>query len=143
MDGSNAAVSQKVSVPDGRGFGCVIAINWRFCSAEGRTCFADFLPSLSICSLAGLILCPNTQQSTLMFIHPASANRCLVLLRVMRGLESDSVGLGETHKNTLNRSLVHYRTHTYPHTHLPRGNLKSEISLIFMSIQTTRTLMNF
>lgn len=100
--------------------------------AEGRTCFADFLPVLSICSLAWLIFCPNTQENTLMFIRAASANRCLVLIRVRRVLESDPVGLGERHKYTLNRSLVHYGTHTYTHAHLPRGNLESLISLMFM-----------
>lgn len=84
--------------------------------ADGRTCFADFLPVLSICSLAWLIFYPNTQENTLMFIHPASANHCLVLIRVMRALESGPVGLGKRHKYTLNRSLVHYRTHICTHT---------------------------
>lgn len=100
--------------------------------AEGRTCFADFLPVLSISSLAWLIFCPNTQENTLMFIHPASANYCLVLIRVIRVLESNPVGPGERHEYTLNRSLIHYRTRIHTHTHPPRGNLESLISPMFM-----------
>lgn len=78
-------------------------------SAEGRTCFADFQPVLSRCSPAWLIMCPNTWESTLLFLHPAFSNRCLFLNRVMRVL----VGA------TLARS-----------PHAPRGHSQSLIGLI-------------
>lgn len=73
-----------------------------------RSPFALWLGSSSV---------PNTQQSTLTFIHPASANRCLAVLRVMRVLESDPVGLGEIHPEQVTSPLQD--THVPTHTHTP------------------------
>lgn len=86
--------------------------------AEGRTCFADFQPALPICSLVWLILCPNAEENTFMFIHPASGNCCPFLIRVMRVLESILVGTG--HEAGIHPRLVTSPGHT--HTHLPRGS---------------------